>query len=299
MFSNLLRHQREMSKIESKPICDSCGAQFTRQTARDNHAACDSCRNRLELEEASRIARSDGPLRSYVTTAVRKCRGRLAKREPPLLEAKGRNSLEQITQGKAQPGAKEHGDLEVSNQRETRSRPRVSQFVGEAVQTTTRSPAPVSKDGDSDAKRDTRDTCEDPHESVAGTGGEQVPEDTSWLSTTDNELDDTDMEMQMDFDLDDGHVLDPLCSFNSSLGVDHDQVTIRNFEASSQNQSPKRRKVSAEPPINDNSQSQDEPQHIPPRASNGEGDIPETQDGRSVVDELLAQWTLSPTREII
>ena len=43
-FSNLLRHQREKSGSSTKSVCNRCGAEFTRKTARDGHLAHDKCK---------------------------------------------------------------------------------------------------------------------------------------------------------------------------------------------------------------------------------------------------------------
>ncbi|KKK19477.1 hypothetical protein P175DRAFT_0506121 [Aspergillus ochraceoroseus IBT 24754] len=43
-FSNLLRHQREKSGVVAKAECPSCGAVFTRTTARNIHVAQGKCK---------------------------------------------------------------------------------------------------------------------------------------------------------------------------------------------------------------------------------------------------------------
>ena len=45
-FSNLLRHQREKSGSSNKSVCDRCGAEFTRKTARDGHLKHDKCKQK-------------------------------------------------------------------------------------------------------------------------------------------------------------------------------------------------------------------------------------------------------------
>ncbi|KAA8644213.1 uncharacterized protein ATNIH1004_008412 [Aspergillus tanneri] len=44
-FSNLLRHQREKSGVVAKAECPSCGAVFTRTTARNIHVAQGKCKS--------------------------------------------------------------------------------------------------------------------------------------------------------------------------------------------------------------------------------------------------------------
>lgn len=43
-FSNLLRHQREHAGIPLRSVCPGCGAEFTRETARDRHLQHDMCK---------------------------------------------------------------------------------------------------------------------------------------------------------------------------------------------------------------------------------------------------------------
>ncbi|KAE8339704.1 hypothetical protein BDV24DRAFT_135221 [Aspergillus arachidicola] len=43
-FSNLLRHQREKSGVVAKAECPSCGAVFTRTTARNIHVSQGKCK---------------------------------------------------------------------------------------------------------------------------------------------------------------------------------------------------------------------------------------------------------------
>lgn len=47
-FSNLLRHQREKSGVVAKAECPSCGAVFTRTTARNIHVAQGKCKSGRE-----------------------------------------------------------------------------------------------------------------------------------------------------------------------------------------------------------------------------------------------------------
>ncbi|KAL4887197.1 hypothetical protein BJY04DRAFT_49199 [Aspergillus karnatakaensis] len=52
-FSNLLRHQREKSGVVAKAECPSCGAVFTRTTARNIHVAQGKCKG-IGREASSR-----------------------------------------------------------------------------------------------------------------------------------------------------------------------------------------------------------------------------------------------------
>ncbi|KAI9376609.1 hypothetical protein BJX61DRAFT_530765 [Aspergillus egyptiacus] len=47
-FSNLLRHQREKSGVVAKAECPSCGAVFTRTTARNIHVAQGKCKGMVK-----------------------------------------------------------------------------------------------------------------------------------------------------------------------------------------------------------------------------------------------------------
>ena len=50
-FSNLLRHQREKSRVVEKSSCPNCGVEFTRTTARNGHMSREKCKKWRLIDE--------------------------------------------------------------------------------------------------------------------------------------------------------------------------------------------------------------------------------------------------------
>lgn len=68
-FSNLLRHQREMSGQAAKVICPDCGAEFTRTTARNGHLLHRKCRQK-RAEPIAEIGNPGQPIDPESSSAM-------------------------------------------------------------------------------------------------------------------------------------------------------------------------------------------------------------------------------------
>lgn len=68
-FSNLLRHQREMSGQVAKATCPDCGAEFSRTTARNGHLLHQKCRKK-RAEPIAEIENRGQPIDSEPSNAM-------------------------------------------------------------------------------------------------------------------------------------------------------------------------------------------------------------------------------------